>query len=71
MGSWDGFIVPMPFSRGVFVYGEPIEVPAGADAAGLESARLLLEERLAEATRRAETIASGRPTAEASGARHV
>jgi lysophospholipid acyltransferase (LPLAT)-like uncharacterized protein len=26
--SWDKFIVPKPFSRAVFVYGEPIRVPA-------------------------------------------
>jgi lysophospholipid acyltransferase (LPLAT)-like uncharacterized protein len=26
--SWDQFIIPKPFSRGVFVYGEPIFVPA-------------------------------------------
>lgn len=26
--SWDQFIIPKPFSRAVFVYGEPIRVPA-------------------------------------------
>lgn len=26
--SWDQFIIPKPFSRAVFVYGEPIPVPA-------------------------------------------
>jgi lysophospholipid acyltransferase (LPLAT)-like uncharacterized protein len=26
--SWDQFIVPKPFSRAVFVYGEPIAIPA-------------------------------------------
>jgi lysophospholipid acyltransferase (LPLAT)-like uncharacterized protein len=25
--SWDGFIIPKPFSRAVFVYGEPIRIP--------------------------------------------
>ncbi len=25
--SWDKFIVPKPFSRAVFVYGEPILIP--------------------------------------------
>ena len=59
LGSWDGFVVPMPFSRGVFVYGEPIEVPASAQAAELETARLLLQERLVELTGRAEAIARG------------
>jgi hypothetical protein len=27
LGSWDRFIIPVPFSRAVFVYGEPIHVP--------------------------------------------
>src|SRR5262245_42215329 len=36
LGSWDGFLIPYPFSRGVFVYGEPIEVPHGADGAQME-----------------------------------
>jgi lysophospholipid acyltransferase (LPLAT)-like uncharacterized protein len=32
--SWDGFIIPKPFSRAVFVYGDPIRVPreGGSDA---------------------------------------
>ncbi|HEY5040140.1 MAG TPA: lysophospholipid acyltransferase family protein [bacterium] len=32
--SWDRFIIPKPFSRAVFVYGEPIRVPrkGGSDA---------------------------------------
>jgi lysophospholipid acyltransferase (LPLAT)-like uncharacterized protein len=25
--SWDQFIIPKPFSRAVFVYGEPIRIP--------------------------------------------
>jgi lysophospholipid acyltransferase (LPLAT)-like uncharacterized protein len=30
--SWDHFIIPKPFSRAVFVYGEPIRIPkAGGD----------------------------------------
>jgi len=35
--SWDRFIIPKPFSRAVFVYGEPIRIPAegGEDKAHL------------------------------------
>lgn len=55
LGTWDRFQVNLPFSRGVYVWGEPIEVPA--DAAGLETARLALEAELnrvsAEADRQA------------------
>ncbi len=44
--SWDRFIVPLPFARGVFVWGEPVTVPADADDAALEAARQALEDRL-------------------------
>lgn len=44
--SWDRFMLPWPFCRGVFVCGEPIEVAADADADTMEAARLLLEERM-------------------------
>ncbi len=44
--SWDRFVVALPFSRGVFVWGAPIEVPANANAAQLEAARSAIERRL-------------------------
>lgn len=31
LGSWDRTLVPTPFSKGLFVFGEPILVPRGAD----------------------------------------
>ena len=46
MGSWDGFIVPYPFSRGVFLYGEPFFVAERADRDAMEQARLALEEQM-------------------------
>lgn len=46
VGSWDRFMLPFPFGRGVFAWGEPIEVAADADNDAMETARLLLEERL-------------------------
>lgn len=55
MSSWDGFIVPYPFSRGVFLYGEPLHVAAEAGREEMESARVALEERMrAMAVRAAE-----------------
>jgi lysophospholipid acyltransferase (LPLAT)-like uncharacterized protein len=44
--SWDRFHLPLPFGRGIFLIGEPIDVPAEADAAQMESLRALLESRL-------------------------
>jgi lysophospholipid acyltransferase (LPLAT)-like uncharacterized protein len=61
MGSWDGFIVPRPFSRGVFVYGAPLEVPSGAGREQMEAARSELETRLHEATARAQALAGWGP----------
>lgn len=46
LGSWDRTQIPKPFSRVALAVGEPFEVPAGADDAALEVARLALEERL-------------------------
>ena len=46
LGSWDRFHVALPFSRGVFIWGEPVRVARDADAAVQEAARKLLEERL-------------------------
>lgn len=46
VGSWDRTQIPKPFSRVALAIGEPFEVPAEADDAALEIARLALEERL-------------------------
>ncbi len=51
--SWDRMIVPMPFGRGVFEYGEPLWVPRDADEAASEAARSELERRIGETTGRA------------------
>ncbi len=44
--SWDRTQIPKPFATVAIVVGEPFYVPADADEAALESARLLLESRL-------------------------
>ena len=54
--TWDRFHLPLPPTRGVFIWGEPITVAPDADKAVLEAARLLVETRMnaitAEADRR-------------------
>lgn len=47
LASWDGFEIPLPFSRMVIAYGETIACPADADASEREVIRLAVEERLA------------------------
>ncbi len=45
--SWDRSQVPKPWSTVAIALGDPIEIPPDADEAGIESARQLLEQRLA------------------------
>jgi hypothetical protein len=33
--TWDRFELPLPFSRVVIAYGEPVRMPRGMDSAGL------------------------------------
>lgn len=47
-GSWDGTVLPYPFSRIDFFYGEPLAVPAGIKSEEVEKYRLILEKRLNE-----------------------
>src|SRR5258708_7074140 len=52
--SWDRFHLALPFGRGVFLWGAPIEIAADLDPAGLEAARLLVEDRMNELAREAD-----------------
>lgn len=56
LSTWDSFVVAAPFGRGVFVWGEPIEVPRDADDAELEAARLRIEESLNVLTAEADAL---------------
>ncbi len=54
LGSWDRTLLPRPFSRGLFLYGEPIVVPRDADDAEQERLRLRLESCLGALTDEAD-----------------
>ena len=43
LATWDRFHLALPFGRGVYLWGEPIEIAADLDDAGLERARRLVE----------------------------
>jgi len=45
-GSWDGTVLPYPFSRVDFFYGEPLVVPPKIKSDEIEKYRLMLEQRL-------------------------
>ena len=49
MKSWDRTHVPKPWSRVVVAIGAPLRVARDADDAGLETARLALEQALRDA----------------------
>lgn len=52
--SWDRFHFALPFGRGVFLWGEPIEVARDLDENGIEQSRLLIETRMNELVRDAD-----------------
>ena len=67
-GSWDRFVIPLPFGRGVYLWGAPIYVPADADSAAIEGARRTLEERLNTLTAEADRMVGTAPIEPASDA---
>jgi lysophospholipid acyltransferase (LPLAT)-like uncharacterized protein len=63
MGSWDRFLVPLPFGRGVFIAGPAIEAPGRLDEAGREALRQRLEDALNAVTAEADRL-TGHPPLE-------
>ena len=53
--KWDRFVIPCPLSRIVIAIGEPVYIPKGLDAAGLERAQLDMERRLRTLFQEAQT----------------
>ena len=58
--GWDRLIVPLPFSRGVFVWGEPVSLGRKATETEQEAARQAIEDRLNATTAKADRLC-GRP----------
>src|SRR5215470_20419725 len=52
--TWDRFHLALPFGRGVYLWGEPIEIAADLDESGVERARRLVEMRMIEMVRDAD-----------------
>lgn len=46
LNSWDKFIIPKPFTKGLFLCGEPLYIPKDVDDKALDNYSQLLEERL-------------------------
>lgn len=54
--SWDRFMLPLPFSRVIFVVGEPLHYAKGEE---LEDFRKRIENALRDATVKADALAGG------------
>lgn len=52
--SWDSFQLPLPFSKGVFIIGEPYYVTGGLNGDNIEFHRAELERRLIRLNREAD-----------------
>ncbi len=61
LNSWDRFVIALPFTRGVFVWGEAVEIARNADADAVEASRALVEERLNAVTLEADRLAGATP----------
>jgi len=61
LGSWDRFTIAFPFSQGVFVWGEPVTVPADATPDQLEEARRAIETGLTHVTQSADRLMGHEP----------
>ena len=56
LSTWDRFVLPLPFGRGVYIWGEPIEVARDADDITLEAVRQRLEIDLNAITAEADRL---------------
>jgi lysophospholipid acyltransferase (LPLAT)-like uncharacterized protein len=61
LGSWDSFIAALPFGRGVFVWGEPIEVPHTSDRVVLEETRQKVEDAINAVSAEADRLCGLNP----------
>jgi lysophospholipid acyltransferase (LPLAT)-like uncharacterized protein len=58
LSSWDGFLIPKPFSKAVIIIEEPIYVPLESTPQELEEKREELERRLVDLTQKTDNYFS-------------
>jgi len=61
LSSWDRFILALPFGRGVYVWGEPVEVAKNASTEDMQSARQAIEDSLNRITAEADRLTGHEP----------
>jgi lysophospholipid acyltransferase (LPLAT)-like uncharacterized protein len=69
--TWDRFHLALPFGRGVFLWGEPIEIAPDLDEDGTENARLLVQRRMNEMAYEADRRVGRGPPVSRSAAEFV
>ncbi len=57
--QWDEFVIPKPLARICIAVGEPVYIPKGLDAAGLERHQIDMAQRLAALYRQADYALRG------------
>lgn len=61
LSSWDRFLLPKPFSKGVFIWGGAITVKNDVSREGLDAARLEIEAELNRISREADVMMGREP----------
>ncbi len=61
LNSWDRFIVALPFTSGVILWGKPMAVPRDLDADGLEQKRQEVEQALNDLAAEADRLCGHDP----------
>ena len=69
VSGWDRFVIPKPFNRGIFIWGEPIRIASDAGEQEAERVRLQIEAALTDLTAQADS-AMGLEPFESGPARH-
>jgi len=56
LDSWDEFVIPLPFSTCIFVWGEPLWVAPDANKEKIAQVQGILQQRMAEITLQADEL---------------
>lgn len=61
LNSWDRFLIPLPFTRGAIVWGEPIKISRNASKSEVEDAKQNIERSISNVTERADLLLGHKP----------
>lgn len=64
LNSWDRMVIPLPFSKGVFIYGQPIKMPENLSDEELSSLKEALRRNLIDISNQADELCGYQPIGE-------